>query len=302
MRLSIIIKETRKNKKLSSLLFSKIKSLDQTTELLVFKTEYAGHAQELAEKQSLLGVDLIIAFGGDGTLNEVINGIMKNPQNISVFHHFPLGTANDFSKSVGVNKNVEQFLKSLIEMNTTKIDLGKVTCHNNGNIIMKYFLNIADAGLGGFVAHKLNNSKKILGGKITYFKIIFQGILTFRKPNVNINMDQNRYSGKLLTLAICNGKSFGNGLIISPEADVQSGVFNITLIGNVSIFDYLRNLKKIKHGLKLSHENIHYHMAKEISIDSNELCEIEIDGEYVGSGKTIFQILPNALQIISPIK
>ncbi len=302
MRFSIIIKETKRNKKLSSLLISKIKSLKQITELLVFNTKYAGHAVKLAEEQSLKGADLILAFGGDGTLNEVINGIMKNPQNTSIFHHFPLGTANDFSKSVGVNKNVEQFLKSLIEMKTTAIDLGKVTCHNNGNLIMKYFLNIADVGLGGFVAHKLNTSKKLLGGKITYFKIIFQGILTFQKPNVNIYMDQNKYSGKLLTLAICNGKSFGNGLIISPEADIQSGEFNITLIGNVSILDYLRNLKNLKHGLKMSHKNIHYHTAKEISIDSDELCKIEIDGEYVGTGKTIFQILPKALQIISPIK
>jgi len=300
MQVSFIIKGGSKNKKLFNSIIDKIKPLKLFNNYFVNFTEYPGHAISLGKDYANRGVDLIIAMGGDGTLNEVLNGIMNASNNNSVLGHYPIGTANDFSKTMGLDKNLEQFLGILKNNNTITLDVGKVKCQNNGILNERYFLNIADAGLGGFVANKLNNSKKILGGKIAYFKIIITGILLFKKPHVKIDINNISYTGKLMSLAICNGRTFGNGLIISPDAKVNDGMFNITLLGDVTILDYFRNLKNLKKGIKLNHPNIHYYTSEKIILSSNEKCEIEADGEYVGLGETTFEIIPKSLNFLTP--
>ena len=211
-------------------------------------TEYAGHAVELAQQFSRDKADVIVAVGGDGTLNEVVNGMIHASSN-AVLGHIPMGTANDFSKTIELNKDIDQFI-SLLKNNTTKtIDIGKVTCLNKKEEIIRYFINIADAGLGGYVANTLNKSKKLLGPNFTYFQAIIKGIIRFKKPLVKIKIGNISYEGKLMSIAICNGTTFGSGLIISPEAILDDGKFHITLLGDVTLLDYFKNLKKLKKAL-----------------------------------------------------
>ena len=287
-------------KKLIDNIIEQVKQQNIFEKHFVDITKFAGHANNLAEKYAIDGVDIIVAMGGDGTLNEVLNGIMKVPNNKVILAHYPMGTANDFSKTIGLKKNLEQFLNLLKNKITIPIDVGKVKCQNNEVKVERYFLNIADAGLGGYVANKLNKSKKLLGGKLTYYKIIIMGILSFKKPKVKIKLGNVNFEGKLMSLAICNGKSFGNGLMISPEAIIDDGKFNITILGDVTIFDYFRNLKKLKRGIKLTHPDIHYYTSDKIYLTTKEKCEIEADGEYVGFGETSFEIYPKSIKIIAP--
>ena len=296
MTISFIVKGSAiKNSSINPII-EKVKALKLFKEVFVSFTAYSGHAVELAKENASKETNIIIAVGGDGTLNEVLNGIMLSEKTKTTIGHFPLGTANDFSKTLGIEKNLEQFLGALKTNNTILIDVGKIKCNNSDS----YFLNIADAGLGGFVANKLNKSKKKLGGKITYFKVILTGILSFKKPQVEIQFNDTVYKGKLMSLAICNGKSFGNGLIISPNAKVNDGLFNITLLGDVSVWDYFRNLKNLKKGVLLKHPNIHYYSSDKIQINSKDLCEIEADGEYVGKGEACFEIIPKSLNFLVP--
>ena len=124
-----------------------------------------------------------------------------------------------------------------------------MTCLPKKEEIIRYFINIADAGLGGYVANTLNKSKKLLGPNFTYFQAIIKGIIRFKKPLVNIKIGNITYEGKLMSIAICNGTTFGSGLIISPEAILDDGKFHITLLGDVTLLDYFKNLKKLKKGL-----------------------------------------------------
>ena len=211
-----------------------------------------------------------------------------------------MGTANDFSKSVKLNKDIDQFI-SLLKNNTTKtIDVGKVTCLTKKEEIVRYFINIADAGLGGYVANTINKSKKLLGPNFTYFQAIINGIIRFKKPLVNVKIGNLTYEGKLMSIAICNGTTFGSGLIISPEAIIDDGKFHITLLGDVTLLDYFKNLKKLKKGIKLTHPQIHYYSAEKVQLKTDEICEIEADGEYVGKGESIFEILPKTIKILAP--
>ena len=155
MYVSFIAKKSSKSKKLIDKIIERLHQQNITEKHLVEFTEYAGHAVDLAEGLARKKVDVVVAVGGDGTLNEVLNGIMRVSANV-ILALIPMGTANDFSKTIGVNKNVDQFI-SLIKNNMIRtIDIGKVTCLNKGGEIERYFINIADAGLGGQIGPNLN--------------------------------------------------------------------------------------------------------------------------------------------------
>ena len=298
MFISFIAKKSSKSKKLLNNIIEKINQQNLVKKHTIKFTEYAGHAVELAQQFSRDKYDFIVAVGGDGTLNEVVNGMIHTSSN-AVLGHIPMGTANDFSKTIELNKDIDQFI-SLLNNNATKtIDIGKVTCLTKKEKIVRYFINIADAGLGGYVANSLNKSKKLLGPNFTYFQAIIKGIIRFKKPLVNIKIGNITYEGKLMSIAICNGTTFGSGLIISPEAILDDGKFHITLLGDVTLLDYFKNLKKLKKGIKLTHPHIHYYSADKVQLKTDEICEIEADGEHVGKGESIFEILPKAIKILA---
>lgn len=298
MFISFIAKKSSKSKKLLNTIIEKINQQNLAKKHTIKFTEYAGHAVELAQQFSRDKYDVIVAVGGDGTLNEVVNGMIHTSSN-AVLGHIPMGTANDFSKTIELNKDIDQFI-SLLNNNATKtIDIGKVTCLTKKEKIVRYFINIADAGLGGYVANSLNKSKKLLGPNFTYFQAIIKGIIRFKKPLVNIKIGNITYEGKLMSIAICNGTTFGSGLIISPEAILDDGKFHITLLGDVTLLDYFKNLKKLKKGIKLTHPHIHYYSADKVQLKTDEICEIEADGEHVGKGESIFEILPKAIKILA---
>ena len=298
MFISFIAKKSSKSKKLLNTIIEKINQQNLAKKHTIKFTEYAGHAVELAQQFSRDKYDVIVAVGGDGTLNEVVNGMIHTSSN-AVLGHIPMGTANDFSKTIELNKDIDQFI-SLLNNNATKtIDIGKVTCLTKKEKIVRYFINIADAGLGGYVANSLNKSKKLLGPNFTYFQAIIKGIIKFKKPLVNIKIRNITYRGKLMSIAICNGTTFGSGLIISPEAILDDGKFHITLLGDVTLLDYFKNLKKLKKGIKLTHPHIHYYSADKVQLKTDEICEIEADGEHVGKGESIFEILPKAIKILA---
>tara|TARA_Y100000991_G_C21931444_1_gene331021 strand:- start:109 stop:1008 length:900 start_codon:yes stop_codon:yes gene_type:complete len=298
MFISFIAKKSSKSKKLLNTIIEKINQQNLAKKHTIKFTEYAGHAVELAQQFSRDKYDVIVAVGGDGTLNEVVNGMIHTSSN-AILGHIPMGTANDFSKTIELNKDIDQFI-SLLNNNATKtIDIGKVTCLTKKEKIVRYFINIADAGLGGYVANSLNKSKKLLGPNFTYFQAIIKGIIRFKKPLVNIKIGNITYEGKLMSIAICNGTTFGSGLIISPEAILDDGKFHITLLGDVTLLDYFKNLKKLKKGIKLTHPHIHYYSADKVQLKTDEICEIEADGEHVGKGESIFEILPKAIKILA---
>ena len=298
MFISFVAKKSSKSKKLLNNIIEKINQQNLAKKHTIKFTEYAGHAVELAQQFTRDRTDVIVAVGGDGTLNEVVNGMMHTSSN-AVLGHIPMGTANDFSKTIELNKDIDQFISLLKNKITKTIDIGKVTCITKKEEIVRYFINIADAGLGGYVANTLNKSKKLLGPNFTYFQAIIKGIIRFKKPLVNIKIGNITYEGKLMSIAICNGTTFGSGLIISPEAILDDGKFHITLLGDVTLLDYFKNLKKLKKGIKLTHPHIHYYSAEKVKLKTDEICEIEADGEYVGKGESTFEILPKTMKILA---
>ena len=261
-------------------------------------TQYSGHAKKIAN-ESCNKFDYLIAVGGDGTLNEIVNGIdFKSKIIIGLL---PYGTANDFSRGQKLQFNAH-FLFELIKNDSYKaIDIGLVKVNIDGSLVQRRFINIADIGLGGFVTEKiLKDRNNYLSGKLKYAIAILKGILTYSKNELIVQGDFN-FQGKILTLAVCNGSFFGHGLCISPEANVLDGSFNVTCIKNVSLMDYLRNLYKIKRGVMIEHPEINYSSVQKINAShTDKASPIEVDGEFIGYTPATIEILNEKLKFLLP--
>lgn len=261
-------------------------------------TKYAGHAVELAINSSNDGVDIIVAIGGDGTFNEVVNGILKSENKNTALALIPNGTGNDFCRGQKIRFNAEKFIRAVDEKQYISYDTG----HIKVGIESKFFLNIADFGFGGHTAKILNKQRqKGLKGSFSYSIAILRSFGSFRKPVVKIVADDLLlYHGKLMMLALCNGDTFGNGLIIHPGAKPDDGMLNITLLGKVTLWDYVYNIFNLKKGIKIHHHSVIYHSAKKISIHViNGKLPIETDGEIAGEGDAEINIMPGSLKVLN---
>ena len=259
------------------------------------------HAIELAQQATELGCTYLIAVGGDGTLHEVINGVLQSKVSIEEYPSIgllPYGSANDFARTAGISNSIEELI-GLIRSNTThKIDLGKIIIQQTQEI--RYFINISSAGLGPEIVQNLNQSSSLFGPGFNYFKHIVKGFLGYVKKEVSCSSNTWQWKGKLLQMAVANGRYFGNAICVAPDSSLADGQFQVVIFGDLSIWDYLKNIGKLKKGVKIKHPQVHYHIAQEVLIESDDSCGIEADGEYVGLAPAAISILPKAICFLMP--
>lgn len=259
------------------------------------------HAIELAKQATENGCDYLVAVGGDGTLHEVINGMLQ--ANIPAIEYpaiglLPHGSANDFARTAGISKSIEK-LFALIKSNTTqKIDIGKIIVKQTQET--RYFMNIAGVGLGAEVAKNLERSSSMLGPGFNYFKHIIKGFLGYVKKEVSCTSSTWQWKGKLLQMAVANGRYFGDGICIAPDARLTDGQFQVAIFGDLSIWDYLKNFVNLKKGVKINHPQVSYNDANEVLLKSSATCGIEADGEYVGLAPATINVLPKAICFLMP--
>ena len=273
-------------------------SLDKVEFLSTLRSK---HAIELARQVTEKGCDYLIAVGGDGTLHEVVNGVLQSKlpaEEHPVIGVLPHGSANDFARTAGISNSIEA-LFSLIQSHTSqKIDLGKISLQPSGET--RYFINIAGVGLGPEVVQNMEQSSSLLGPGYNYFKQIIRGFLSYSKKEVSCTGDTWQWQGKLLQMAVANGRYFGNAICIAPDARLADGQFQVAIFGDLSIWDYLKNLGKLKNGLKINHPQVSYQQAREVQLGSKQPCGIEADGEYVGLAPATIGILPEAISFLMP--
>lgn len=259
------------------------------------------HAIELAKQATENGCDYLIAVGGDGTLHEVINGMLQsnNPANkYPTIGLLPHGSANDFARTACVSNSIEELFEMIQSNTTQKIDLGKIILQETREI--RYFINIAGVGLGAEVAQNLEQSSSVFGPDFNYFKHIIKGFLSYVKKEVCCTSNSWHWKGKLLQMTVANGRYFGNANCIAPDARLTDGQFKVTIFGDLSIWDYLKNYGNLKKGMKINLPQVSYHNASEVFLESNDSCGIEADGEYVGLAPASISVLPKAICFLMP--
>lgn len=259
------------------------------------------HAIELARQATENDCDYIIAVGGDGTLHEVINGVLQSnlPANkYPAIGLLPFGSANDFARTAHISSSMEELIGRIQCKATQKIDLGKILLHKARET--RYFINIVGVGLGPEVVQKLEQSSGVLGPGFNYLRHIIKGFLSYVKKEVVCTGSKWRWSGRLLQLAVANGRYFGNGICTAPDARLTDGQFQVVIFGDLSIWDYLKNLGKLKKGIKIDLPQVSYHHANEVTIESTDACGIEADGEYVGLAPATISVLPRTIRFLMP--
>ena len=295
-QVALIVNSLREKRPNAEMLAAKIRKVLKIERVLVFMTEKKGEAETLANKAVQDGFNCIIGMGGDGTLNEIINGIRPEVHQDILIGLIPVGTANDFFTSQFGKYNEERFLKSLKNECYMKLDIGKVTAGEK----TRYFVNVADTGFGAFTTQLMDKQRRLwLGGTISYSLAIIRAFALYKKPVVNINSENFSYSGKLMMLVVCNGSSFGNGLIICPDATPDDGKLNFCCIGEISFLDYVKNYANLKKGIKIVHPEVRYAAGKSLTVIASEgNADCEVDGELFYGKEFKFSIVQHSLKFL----
>ena len=283
-------------RKISDKSLETIQLMEEEPLLTVSKrlTKGPGDAIEIARDAST-NSDVVIAVGGDGTCNEVINGLMITPNPEIVFGVIPNGTGNDFVRNFRPF-DPYTFVTAIVENSIQQIDLGKITFGQTS----RYFINVADIGFGARVIDTMNRQRlNGIGGKFSYNLAILRSFFTYRKPIIKVQNDNFQFEGKSLMIVFSNGTTFGHGLKIYPEATLDSGKLGLAVIGKVSLLQYAKNLRKLKDGKKLDHPEVKYHEFEKIhatTTDKNLI--VETDGEIAGRSSITVEVVPGALQVV----
>ncbi len=261
------------------------------------------HQASLAIKK---GFRWLIAAGGDGTLHDVINGAIEGLENVSRLSEItvgllPMGSGDDFKRTIGWSADARVAIEKLKNRHTQKIDLGKMTyLSNEGHEKSLYFINIADFGLGGKVMREVNRSKKFFGPKLTYLYQELKTLLTYKPCSVVIETPKKNYHFHEVLLGIvANGRYFGSGLCIAPQAKIEDGLFEVVMIEKTSFLTALRRMPDLYLGRPFEEKSITRFQASRLTVQPTSLepIWIEVDGEQPGKLPATFEVLPGALNL-----
>jgi len=248
---------------------------------------------------------VVVAVGGDGTLNEVVNGFFHNGAPIpttSRLAMLPLGTGGDFRRTLEIPLDVQAAIQVIRSGIPRRLDAGCVTYQaHDGSTGVRHFLNIADAGLGGEVVHRVNTGSKALGG-MTFTLNSFMALLQWRNKPMNVVVDGNAHDLVAQQVVVANCQYFGGGMRMAPTASPTDGVFDVILVGNAGKLETIRGLGTVRVGAHLDEHNpkIQLLYGKRISVTSTERVRIDLDGEDPGVLPALFEMQPSAIEFIAP--
>jgi YegS/Rv2252/BmrU family lipid kinase len=267
---------------------------DKKDKYFIEVTKEVGHATVIAKSYSERGTYRIYSVGGDGTLNEVLNGMVNSSSSLVVI---PSGTGNDFIKSIyDFNKQdkIEDILLKMINGKEKYIDL----CEVNG----RYFINIASVGFDAEVAYNTIKFKKLpfVGGKLAYILGIIITVFNYKSYNLNIDIDGRKLKLNGLLVAIANGRYYGGGINVAPKAEIDDGLFNICAIEKVGRFKILTLFPKVIKGTHAEIKEVSFYSGSKIKIDSEDHIAFNIDGEITRGKEAKFRIIKNGIKIICP--
>ncbi len=249
------------------------------------------------------GFDLVIAVGGDGTINEVANGFFENDQFIgsgSKLGVLPIGTGGDFRRTLGIPQDPSAAVKILSDGAALLIDVGKAQYQAaDGAPDSRYFVNLVSFGMGGSVAARSKNPLRALGGKAAFLWATMETFLTYRGRKVTLKLDSAPPAEFFVTnVAIGNGQFHGGGMRPCPTALLNDGVLEVTVIEYASALKLISNLPVLYSGEIYRHPKVRHLQAVRLWAESAAETRIEVDGEPLGRLPLEISILPRQLPVL----
>lgn len=276
-------------------------------------TEGPRDATRLAREALEGGADTVVAIGGDGTIQEVANGFFTNGGTPvrpgAALGVIPFGTGGDFRKTIPIPNDLAIAAAILKAGATRTIDVGRLTYRaggRGGDEASCIFVNIASFGIAGLVDQIVNTSSKWMGGAASFFLATARAAVRYKNQRVRIILDDKDDEPLDLTInnvAVANGRYFGGGMHVAPEAALDDGLFDVIAIGDVTTFEMLRNGSKIYRGTHLGMPKVTARKAKKVearALDDGAEVLLDVDGESLGALPATFEILPAALPLVAP--
>jgi len=253
------------------------------------------HAIDITRNALEKGFERVIAAGGDGTFNEVINGFYLDGERISksaALSVLPMGTGGDFSRYLNNKNDINYICKLLEQDHKDACDIVRARFTGwDGKPTERYYLNIFDTGIGSATCYYINQKSKALGGFLSFLSATLRSLATYKNQYLTVKVDGTEvYRGKSAVTAVANGKFFGGGVMIAPHAKIDDGLLDIVIIEDLSKLEFLKNLPKAYKGEHLTHPQVQYFQGETVSIQSEEKLLLELDGESPGYGNTELEI------------
>ena len=266
-------------------------------------TEGPGHGGEIARTLLREGYEHLISAGGDGTHFEVINGWFDHGAPINPDARLtvlPMGTGSDLAKALGIAPGLRG-IESLRSASIMNADVGCLTCAETpgGAAHTYYFLNIAHFGIGGAACRYVNEHSKAMGGFLSYLRAILVTLTAYSAKSMTIRIDGDlTLSGPALDFSIAKGRYDAGGLLLAPHARLDNGLFDCFHVGAIGFFDALRTLPRLYTGrLSERRDVVTYLRGSRIEVRSDEIVEVEVDGEFVGYLPASVTLIPGAIRL-----
>jgi YegS/Rv2252/BmrU family lipid kinase len=262
-------------------------------------TEGTGHGIDLAKEAVDAGYELVVAVGGDGTVNEVINGIVdKNGRGRATLGIICTGTGRDCIRSLNIPDDISKACELLATRDCINIDLGRAEYISDGIKNQRHYINTAGLGFPASVAARTKSLKR-MGGTIPFLLAFATVFATYKANDIAFDIDGRMKQERYLLIAINNGRYFGGGMKITPDADPCDGLLDVVTIKDVNKLRLIYNFPKLYKGTHVTHPKVDIYKAKSVDVQTSEKLLLQLDGEVVGEAPANFRVIPSALRVVS---
>jgi diacylglycerol kinase (ATP) len=261
-----------------------------------------GHLAELAEEAARGGAAMLVVVGGDGSVHEVVNGLMRSDRAGEVeLAVLARGTGKDFARSLRIPSKPGAALATARDGRVRAIDVGRARfTASDGSRTEAYFANFAGAGISGAIARRANASSKAMGGRMSFFVATITVFFRWRSVEMTAQVDDERRAGRMFEVLAMNGDYTAGGMWAAPDARPDDGRLDVVLIGDVTKADFVRTFPKIYRGRHLSHPKIELLRGATVRVESKHPLPVVLDGEQPGTTPAEFDLLPGALRVKVP--
>jgi diacylglycerol kinase (ATP) len=262
-------------------------------------TEAPGHAIELARTAAGKGYQQVVSVGGDGTVNEVVNGLYAAGSIGEVtLGIISTGTGGDYIRTIGLPRSYPDMCRCLMNSRRLTVDLGVVEYMNGDDAVQRLFVNFAGLGFDAEIVRRTTQQYKSLGSTAAYLMGLLATLVFYRNREVSLVIDGQVVNREVCTVVMNNGRYGGGGMLTAPDADLADGLLDVLIVGNLNKADLLWSLPRIYKGTHLTHPKVELNKAREIEVRTEAPLYLQADGELLGRAPARFRVLPSALNIV----
>lgn len=310
MRYAFVLNPAARNGRASRRKEHLVEAVDAAgMEYTILETTAPRHATELA-KEATTSHDVVVAVGGDGTVQEVAKGVIGTGTTMGIL---PSGTGNDFAQAIGMPSGMNEAIRLLQSSPAVSVDVGRLSWKNQGSdeVHEGMFTNCIGTGFDALAAQATGKYKG-LGGKLAYIAAVLETLWKWRKPDAEVTviaspedgLDLTRmiHQGQFFLIEIDNGFSVGGGFLLTPDAEIDDGLFDVCFVEHISVPRALQLMPKTFSGKHVTEPEVQMLRTKHISVESTAPLPVQADGEILTTEAVSLdvEIIPNALNIIAP--